>query len=73
MQVWSRGAGEVMSEDVEKDLFKALSAAKQAFEESIEKDGWDLDLELSFSVRDLDCEGRTLRRITLDNEEKVKT
>jgi len=61
-----------VSENIEKDLFKALSKAKQAFEESIEKDGWDLDLELSFSVRELDCEGRTLRRITLDNEEKVR-
>jgi hypothetical protein len=71
-EAWKGGEDATMSEDIEKDLFKALSIAKRAFEESVEKDDWDLDLEIFFSVRELDCEGRTMRRITLDNEEKAR-
>ena len=54
---------------LERDIFKALTIAKDAFWESIEKDGWDLNLEWSFSVRELDVEERTLINITIDNRE----
>jgi len=54
---------------LERDIFKALTIAKDAFWKSIEKDGWDLNLEWSFSVRELDVEERTLINITIDNRE----
>jgi len=61
-----------VGEDIERDLYKALLKAKEAFWGVLEKAGWDLDLEYSFSVRQLDCEGRTLNRITIDSEEKAE-
>jgi hypothetical protein len=59
-----------MSNDLHKDLFKALQKAEEAFSTSVSKDGWDADLEYSFSVRILDIDDRTTGRITLDNVEK---
>lgn len=61
-----------MSEDLYKDLFKALQRAEHAFSDSVSKDGWDMPLEYSFSVRILDVEERTTGKITLDNIEKPR-
>jgi len=64
--------GREVSDDIARDTFKALQKAQEAFEASMEHDGWDAPLELIFEARELDIEGRTLRRIILSNEEKVK-